>query len=155
MAMGAVRMSGIFTIDFSDFTYAATQTSIWSVSEIGTAIVVASSPMIRPIFDKIFHSLSSSIRSTRNGPYDQSHTKPADNGTGFGQLTDELPLTHMERQGVVTHRVQVVANPADSENSLDEYHAYNQASSRGYYEEENKIYVKVDTRVQSSERIGD
>lgn len=114
--------------------------------------------MIRPIFDKIFHSLSSPIRTSRNNPYAQTHTKSIDNGTGFGHFVDELPLTHMERQGVVVHRVQVVANPADSDNSLDEYHSYNQATSRSTGEKdekENKIHVTVETTVQRSERTSE
>lgn len=147
-------MSGIFTIDFTDFTFTETRTSIWSVSEIGTAIVVASSPMLRPLFDKVFHNTSSSFRTGSNNPYDHSHPKSNDIGAGFGRLTDELPLTHLEREGAVAHRAQVIASSADSNNSLDEYHTYTQESNRGNDDFEKKIHVTVDTRIQRSEREG-
>lgn len=75
--------------------------------EIGTAIVVASSPMIRPIIDKIFHSISLSFPTSKNDLYDQAHTRASVKGAGFGRLTDELPLTHIERHDGVAHRAQV------------------------------------------------
>ena len=141
---------GSSQIDFSDFTFAATRTTIWSVLEMGTTIVV-SSPMIQPIFHKTFHSISSPFRRSKNDPYDQVHTRGSIKGTGFGRLTDELPLTHMEPQDGVAHRAQAIANPAGSDNSLDECHAYTQATSRGDGKTKNKIHVKVDTTIQRSE----
>ncbi|CZR70297.1 uncharacterized protein PAC_20199 [Phialocephala subalpina] len=112
MAISAVRMSGIFTIDFADFTFTATPTSIWSVTEIGTAIVVASSPIIRPLFDKVFHSIVSSRQSNRY-TFNNSNTttlRLSTKASGFDRLGgDEAPLNDIERQGGVA---TITSDPA-------------------------------------------
>lgn len=54
MVFGAVRLAAVLNVDFNDFTFSAKTAHVWSVAEAGVAIIVSSSPLLRPIFDKVF-----------------------------------------------------------------------------------------------------
>lgn len=48
----------MLSINFKDFTWSGVKSIEWAVLEPGIALLVASAPMLRPIFDKIIpHSL--------------------------------------------------------------------------------------------------
>lgn len=140
--MGAFRMSGIFTNAFADFTHAATQTSIWSVSEMGTAIVVASSPITRPIFDKIFQSIRL-LGSNRN-PYTDTGSTPKNRNADFGRLHDELPLKNIVSQPATV--TNITAESRGPEESLDNYHTYSRstnASNMGKSEDDDRVSIRL------------
>jgi hypothetical protein len=120
-------MSGIFTINFADFTYEATPTSIWSVTEIGTAIIVASSPIIRPLFDRVFHSIVSSARTNNRYTYNNNSNnqtlKSITKASGFDRLGgEEIPLQDIERGGVVA--TVTAGTPSASTKSVEDFHSY-------------------------------
>jgi hypothetical protein len=155
LAIGAVRMSGIFTINFADFTYEATPTSIWSVTEIGTAIIVASSPIIRPLFDRVFHSIVSSARTNNRYTYNNNSNnqtlKSITKASGFDRLGgEEIPLQDIERGGVVA--TVTAGTPSASTKSVEDFHSYMSTDVITKEEQfDSKIHVKVDTTFYQSD----
>ncbi|KAF9887525.1 hypothetical protein FE257_010103 [Aspergillus nanangensis] len=62
---GAVRLKEVLSVDFTDFSFSAFASHAWSVAEAGVAIIVACSVHLRPVFDRLFSGLISSLRSSR------------------------------------------------------------------------------------------
>lgn len=57
-------------IDFGDFSYTIPTAITWTYAEMGVIILVACSPMLRPLFDQLFKRFLSNIgRSGGSGPY--------------------------------------------------------------------------------------
>ncbi|KAI7783217.1 integral membrane protein [Diaporthe eres] len=72
IAFSAVRLTSLNSIDFEDFSYTVIPVMTWTTAEAGVAILVASSALLRPVFDKLFHRILS-LSSERNpGPSDAS-----------------------------------------------------------------------------------
>lgn len=67
IAFSAVRLTSLNSIDFEDFSYTVIPVMTWTTAEAGVAILVASSALLRPVFDKLFHRiLSLSSYKTHN-----------------------------------------------------------------------------------------
>lgn len=77
MVFGAIRLAAVLRVDFTDFTFTARTAHSWSVAECGVAIIVSSSPLLRPIFDRVFKKFlsvtGSRNRSGRGLKYDRSN----------------------------------------------------------------------------------
>lgn len=88
MVFTAIRLYYVYNIDFSDITYSGIVSSIIGSIQMGIAIMVASSPLLRPIFDRTFASwFGFSLRSTRDG--ESGKARKSDGGTElitFGRL---------------------------------------------------------------------
>lgn len=59
MVFGAIRLAAVTSVNFTDFSYSARMSHIWSVAENGVAValVVSSSPFLRPLFDRVFKNV--------------------------------------------------------------------------------------------------
>ncbi|KAF7550135.1 hypothetical protein G7Z17_g5908 [Cylindrodendrum hubeiense] len=70
-----VRLISLRKIDFDDFSYSVPEVITWTYAECGVVILVACSPLLRPIFDKLFRRfLSSAKRTDQDGPSYESRT---------------------------------------------------------------------------------
>ena len=54
MVCGGLRMYYLWRMDFRNVTGTATSTTVFVVVEVGVALIVSSSPLLRPIYDRIF-----------------------------------------------------------------------------------------------------
>jgi len=64
MVFGSVRVAILLGVSFKDFTYSGKTLHIVTISEAAVSIMVASSPLLRPIFDQVWRG--SIISSSRN-----------------------------------------------------------------------------------------
>ncbi|KAF5017272.1 hypothetical protein F66182_10809, partial [Fusarium sp. NRRL 66182] len=73
-----LRLLSLRSIDFDDFSYTVPKVITWTCAETGVVLIVACSPLLRPIFDKAFTRFLSNSRSrTRYNPaHDSRHTEP-------------------------------------------------------------------------------
>lgn len=68
MVLTAVRIYIVYNIDYTDLPYAGAASAIISSVQTGVAIMIASSPLLRPVFDRTIGSwLGLSLRSTGRG----------------------------------------------------------------------------------------
>lgn len=72
IAFSAVRLTSLNSIDFEDFSYTVIPVMTWTTAEAGVAILVASSALLRPVFDKLFHRILSLSSEKTPGPSDGS-----------------------------------------------------------------------------------
>ncbi|KAK7946936.1 uncharacterized protein PG986_011257 [Apiospora aurea] len=57
----AARLYNVIHLDFTDVSYSAVDANVYATVEPGVAIIVSCSPILRPLFDKVFgHKASSS-----------------------------------------------------------------------------------------------
>ncbi|KAL0932859.1 uncharacterized protein CTRU02_211822 [Colletotrichum truncatum] len=64
IVFGSLRLASIFAVDFLDFSFTSPTAMIWASAEIGVALMVSSSPVLRPVFDRIFGRFISTLRSS-------------------------------------------------------------------------------------------
>ncbi|KAF2804350.1 uncharacterized protein BDZ99DRAFT_575572 [Mytilinidion resinicola] len=127
MAIGIVRVVAVTTVNFKDFSTDAKDAHIYSVVEVGIAIIVSCSPTLRPIFDKIFRTisnLSSGTKSNIGNQYLSNRTGRSTTADGFMQMGDEIALKSMDgrsRDGRVETRI--TASGTSSEEYLGEENA--------------------------------
>lgn len=72
IAFSAVRLTSLNSIDFDDFSYTVIPVMTWTTAEAGVAILVASSALLRPVFDKLFHRILSLSSEKTPGPSEVS-----------------------------------------------------------------------------------
>lgn len=76
----AIRLRSLHAINFADFSFTILPVMTWTTAEVGVTIMVASSALLRPVFDKLFHrmlSLSGSSRHHPLGPSNQYSKSPS------------------------------------------------------------------------------
>ncbi|KAF6790390.1 integral membrane protein [Colletotrichum sojae] len=66
IVFGGLRLASVFTVDFLDFSYTSPNAMTWSSAEMGVALMVSSSPILRPVFDRVFGRFISTLRSSAN-----------------------------------------------------------------------------------------
>lgn len=66
MICAAVRVYELVHIDYTDVTYAAMDATILANLESGVAIIVSCSPIMRPLFDRVFGRSISTDGSPRH-----------------------------------------------------------------------------------------
>lgn len=59
IVFSAIRLASLKTVDFDDFSYTVPKVMIWTTAENGVIIIVASSALLRPVFDKMIGRLAS------------------------------------------------------------------------------------------------
>jgi len=64
IAITAVRLHTLLTLDFLDFSYASTTIFVWTTVEWGTAIVITCAPTFRPVLEKWFPNSAFRRRGT-------------------------------------------------------------------------------------------
>ncbi|KAJ4417303.1 hypothetical protein N0V82_006247 [Gnomoniopsis sp. IMI 355080] len=69
IVFSAIRLASIRTVDFDDFSYTVPMVMIWTTAENGVIIIVASSALLRPVFDKMLGRLTS-LSGNRSKPMD-------------------------------------------------------------------------------------
>lgn len=70
MVLTAVRIYAVYNIDYNDLPYASAPSTIISSIQTGLSIMIASSPLLRPVFDRTIGSwlgLSLRTRTNRTG----------------------------------------------------------------------------------------
>lgn len=68
MLLTAVRIYIVYNIDYTDLPHAGAASTIISSVQTGVAIMIASSPLLRPVFDRTLGTwLGLSLRSTGRG----------------------------------------------------------------------------------------
>ncbi|KAH8659342.1 hypothetical protein BGZ60DRAFT_415072 [Tricladium varicosporioides] len=75
MVIGSVRITVLLDVDFMDFTFSGKTLHIFTIAEAGVAIMVSSSPMLRPILNRVSHS---SIFSTKRSSGNNRGSKDRD-----------------------------------------------------------------------------
>ncbi|KAF3766241.1 hypothetical protein M406DRAFT_290634 [Cryphonectria parasitica EP155] len=87
VVFSVVRLFSLNSIDFDDFSYTVPEVMVWTSAENGVIILVASSALLRPVFDKMFHGLLS-LSGSRNRLGDASNQYPygqnSRSGLGMG-----------------------------------------------------------------------
>lgn len=70
VVFSAIRLVSLRTVEFDDFSYTVPMVMIWTTAENGVIIIVASSALLRPVFDKMLGRLASlsGSSSSRNRP---------------------------------------------------------------------------------------
>ncbi|KAI0595078.1 hypothetical protein F4775DRAFT_571343 [Biscogniauxia sp. FL1348] len=63
ITFAVLRLMSFKTLDFTDFAYTVPEVILWTYAEVGVVILVACSPLLRPIFDRVFRRFISSARS--------------------------------------------------------------------------------------------
>ncbi|KAI0135144.1 hypothetical protein F4814DRAFT_399999 [Daldinia grandis] len=101
LIFGAIRLSAIIQVDFTDVPYTIVHTTLYGTCEAGIAIIVSSCPLLRPVFDMVL-----SIRSSRNTTWrgkgtilTLSRTRKSTKSSGFTRMgtesREELKLGNM------------------------------------------------------------
>ncbi|KAJ0124662.1 integral membrane protein [Diaporthe amygdali] len=72
IAFSTVRLTSLNSINFDDFSYTVIPVMTWTTAEAGVAILVASSALLRPVFDKMFHRILSLSSGKTPGPSNAS-----------------------------------------------------------------------------------
>jgi hypothetical protein len=146
MAFGIVRVIAVLNVDFTDFSASAKESHIFSVAEAGVALIVACSPTLRPIFDKIFRTishLSSGTKSNIGNAYISNGTGRSNtNADGFMEMGDEVALKSMggrSRNGRIETRI--TASGTSSEEYLSEERDVKGTNASPF--ESQGIYVKT------------
>lgn len=121
MIAGGMRMGTIFTINFADFSYDGRITHMWAITEPCVAIMVASSPMLRPLFDRVFRIVLSSVHHSQPRVYYGDNTKNTQvlslkQGNTFSRMDDEIALNQFSGH----HRSVETAISPGAEGSLSE-----------------------------------
>lgn len=104
IVFSAIRLASLRTVDFDDFSYTVPVVMIWTTAENGVIIIVASSALLRPVFDKMLGRLVS-LQSGTN-----SRSKPGNSDVQYGRET--LGNHSLERQSQL--RKEVIL-PGDSD----------------------------------------
>ncbi|KAI3542584.1 integral membrane protein [Colletotrichum filicis] len=81
---GALRLASVFSVDFLDFSFTSPNAMVWSSAEMGVALMVSSSPILRPVFDRIFGRFISTLRSSadRTNPHAKYYNGGKSGATG-------------------------------------------------------------------------
>ncbi|KAK1471789.1 integral membrane protein [Colletotrichum cuscutae] len=81
---GALRLASVFSVDFLDFSFTSPNAMVWSSAEMGVALMVSSSPILRPVFDRIFGRFISTLRSSadRTNPHAKYYNGGNSGATG-------------------------------------------------------------------------
>ncbi|KAI1074393.1 hypothetical protein F5B20DRAFT_438513 [Whalleya microplaca] len=66
MLFGVARLCTVLQIKNTDVPYTAVQTTVYGTVEVATTIVVSSSPLLRPLFDRIFGEDVSAFRLSQS-----------------------------------------------------------------------------------------
>lgn len=142
VVFAVLRLLSLRDLDFDDFSYTVPSVVTWTAAETGVVILVACSPLLRPIFDKLFRRFLSSGRSrnqynygsSRNTPQfnSQSHMQPKSKASskarsktrsGFvtvGDSDESLELGDMVREG----RIESKAEARDRQGSTAGLHEW-------------------------------
>lgn len=100
VVFSAIRLASLRTVDFDDFSYTVPMVMIWTTAENGVIIIVASSALLRPVFDKMLGRLAS-LSGSRNRP-----------GNSDVQYGDTVGSHSLERQSQL--RKEIIF-PGDSD----------------------------------------
>ncbi|KAI2610066.1 uncharacterized protein GGS25DRAFT_244581 [Hypoxylon fragiforme] len=106
VAFATIRLLSFRQLDFNDFAYTVVDVVTWTYAEMGVVIMVACSPLLRPVFDKVFRRFMPSRFTKRSNQ--QSH------GT-LGSNVDPMDLRKPKSR--VRNEFQTIG---DSEESLVE-----------------------------------
>lgn len=91
-----LRLLSLRSLDFDDFSYTVPDVITWTYAETGVIILVACSPLLRPIFDTTFRRFLRSTRddsaptreSKRNFSSSKSHHSHSKTRAGFVTVGD-------------------------------------------------------------------
>ncbi|KAL1857639.1 hypothetical protein VTK73DRAFT_8021 [Phialemonium thermophilum] len=103
-----LRLVSLRSVDFNDFAFTVPDVIIWTYAETGVVLLVACSPLLRPIFDKVFRPFLSITRSKSERP---SHGGSIDYLTSGNGPSQQPKIKSKRRSGFVT--------VGDSEESLE------------------------------------
>lgn len=68
-----IRLISLNSMNFDDFAYTVIHVMIWTTAEVGVIIMVASSALLQPVFDKMFSGILSLSGSKNNSRPSQRH----------------------------------------------------------------------------------
>ncbi|KAE8346156.1 hypothetical protein BDV24DRAFT_158955 [Aspergillus arachidicola] len=78
MVFGILRPVVIMNLNPTDILYSGLMGHVWTVVENGVAIIVSSSPFLRPVFERVanaFASCANNTRTTTSGKNSTRHTE--------------------------------------------------------------------------------
>jgi hypothetical protein len=80
IVLGILRAKTVTEVDLNDMAYSMIFPDIFCVSEIGFAIIISSSAIIRPVFDRVFHGIRSISKTSADINQDpETQTAPKRN----------------------------------------------------------------------------
>ncbi|XDG06920.1 hypothetical protein ABKA04_006535 [Annulohypoxylon sp. FPYF3050] len=91
LVFGAINLYMILQIDYTDVSYTAVQTTLYGASEIGVAIIVSNSPLLRPVFDRVLPVCRSEVSTWKEKGNDMvmSRKRKSTKSSGFTQMIGE------------------------------------------------------------------
>ncbi|KKY36501.1 putative integral membrane protein [Diaporthe ampelina] len=150
IAFSAVRLTSLNSIDFEDFSYTVIPVMTWTTAEAGVAILVASSALLRPVFDGLFHrvlSLSSvktpgpsNVSDPYMGSQSRMNAKQRREFVNVGHSEESLEL---ETRGP---RTEIQAGARRSKGTLDAM----TAAAGGSPERKGRMTIVVQQRVEQT-----
>jgi hypothetical protein len=97
MVFGVVRIIILPGVDFNDFTYCGITIHILTISEAAVAIIIASSPMLRPILNRVTDGTLFSInRSSSSSNRKAKEACSQSNATSVGIFTRSMGSNSQE-----------------------------------------------------------
>ncbi|KAI0889715.1 uncharacterized protein GGS22DRAFT_3118 [Annulohypoxylon maeteangense] len=91
LVFGTINLCMILQIDYNDLSYTAVQTTIYGASEIGVAIIVSNSPLLRPVFDRVLPVCRSEVSTWREKGSEMvmARKRKSTKSSGFTQMMGE------------------------------------------------------------------
>lgn len=131
MVITAIRLYYIYKLDFADITFSAVAPSNMNTIQIGIAVMVASAPLLRPVFDRTLSSwFGISLRSTGDASSRPSGNPDRDlrtfgrsaPGKGFQHISDSeehlrWELSHMGTQRYMSRETKVSGTRTSNDSS--------------------------------------
>ncbi|KAI1827659.1 hypothetical protein F4861DRAFT_329038 [Xylaria intraflava] len=115
LVVAALRIPILLETDFTDLTY-DTRSQMAALAEPAVAIIISSSPMLRPLFDKVFSGILTTVdKSTTGQSRDTGYRRSirGAEGHGYAKFTDsdgllelgnvEVPGTNQRSETSITH----------------------------------------------------
>lgn len=84
VVFSVVRLRSLKSIDFDDFSWTVVPVMTWTTAENAVLIMVASSALLRPVFDKLFGRLLSLTSKSRLGGTGDRYPYGQDSRSGLG-----------------------------------------------------------------------
>ncbi|KAI1457432.1 hypothetical protein F4805DRAFT_428660 [Annulohypoxylon moriforme] len=91
LVFGAINLYMILQINYTDISYTAVETTLYGASEIGVAIIVSNSPLLRPVFDRMLPACRSEVSTWREKGSDMvmARKRKSTKSSGFTQMMGE------------------------------------------------------------------
>ena len=136
---GILRIIAVHDVDLTDISYNMAKADVFCIIEISIAIIISSTAIMRPLFDRIFQPISSLIKSTKvvSSKEDGLKARQSVFSGRFDHIWKESEGCELSLKQTKGVDVQISGGP-DALSSGDEVDVEASTSLKG-----NHIYVKT------------